>query len=67
MKPEETRGRHVRLMFQDEARFGRTVRIRRCSAPLPQRPVVFNRYEREFVFVHGAVIPVEGVLDWLIG
>jgi hypothetical protein len=26
MKPEEVRGRRVRLMFQDEARFGRMAR-----------------------------------------
>jgi hypothetical protein len=33
-------GRHVRLMFQAEARFGRRVRIRRGWAPAPQRPGV---------------------------
>jgi hypothetical protein len=45
---EVVKGRHVRLMFQDEARFGRMVRIRRCWAPAPTRPVVDNGYEREF-------------------
>lgn len=53
-------------MFQDEARFGRMVRIRRCWAPTPQRPVVANGYEREFVYVYGAVSPLEGELDWMI-
>jgi hypothetical protein len=57
----------MRLMFQDEARFGRMVRIRRCWAPMPERPVVANGYEREFVYVFGAVSPVEGELDWMIG
>ena len=33
LKPEVTKGRKVRLMFQDEARFGRMVKIRRCWAP----------------------------------
>ena len=33
-------GRHVRLMFHDEARGGRRVRIRRGWAPSPPRPVV---------------------------
>ena len=63
---EEVRGRRVRLMFQDEARFGRMVRIRRCWAPYPERPVVDNGYEREFVYVYGAVSPLEGELDWMI-
>ena len=54
-------------MFQDEARFGRMVRIRRCWAPAPQRPVVDNGYEREFRYVYGAVSPLEGELDWMIG
>lgn len=54
-------------MFQDEARFGRMVRIRRCWAPVPERPVVANGYEREFVYVYGAVSPAEGDLDWMIG
>lgn len=48
LTPEAVKGRRVRLMFQDEARFGRMVRIRRCWAPVPQRPVVDNGYEREF-------------------
>lgn len=65
--PEVVKGRHVRLMFQDEARFGRMVRIRRCWSPAPQRPVVDNGYEREFQYVYGAVSPVEGELDWMIG
>jgi hypothetical protein len=29
--------------------------------------VVANGYEREFVYVYGAVSPVEGELDWMIG
>ncbi len=53
-------------MFQDEARFGRMVRIRRCWAPRPLRPMVENGYEREFVYVYGAVSPCEGELDWMI-
>lgn len=53
-------------MFQDEARFGRMVRIRRCWSPAPLRPVVENGYERQFVYVYGAVSPLEGTLDWMI-
>ncbi len=64
--PEVVQGRRVRLMFQDEARFGRMVRIRRCWSPAPQRPVVDNGYEREFRYVYGAVSPREGEMDWMI-
>jgi DDE superfamily endonuclease len=66
LTPEAVKGRKVRLMFQDEARFGRMVRIRRCWAPVPLRPTVSNGYEREFVYVYGAVSPIEGELDWMI-
>jgi len=50
-------------MFQDEARFGRMVRPKRCWAA-PWRPVVSNGYEREFIYAYGAVSPHEGELDW---
>lgn len=63
---DAVRGRHVRLMFQDEARFGRMVRIRRCWAPAPQRPVVDNGCERLFQYVYGAVSPLEGDWDWMM-
>ena len=53
-------------MFQDEARFGRMVRIRRCWARKPERPTVDNGYEREFLYVYGAVSPMQGELDWMI-
>lgn len=58
----DLRGRSVRLMFQDEARFGRMARPRRCWAPLPWRPVMLNGYERQFVYVYGAVSPLQGDL-----
>lgn len=60
------KGRKVRLMFQDEARFGRMAKPKRCWAPLPDRPVMLNGYEREFVYVYGAVTPREGRFDWKI-
>ena len=65
-QPCVVKGRHVRLMCQDEARFGRMVRIRRCRAPAPQRPLVDNGYELEFQYGYGAVSPLEGELDWRI-
>ena len=66
LDPAEVRGRRVRLMFQDEARFGRMVRIRRCWAQKPMRPTVSNGYEREFLYVYGAVSPKQGQMDWMI-
>jgi hypothetical protein len=66
LKRQDVRRRPVRLMFQDEARFGRMVRIRRCWSPFPSRPVVDNGYERQFVYVYGAVSPIQGQLDWMI-
>jgi hypothetical protein len=53
-------------MFQDEAHFGRMVRIRRCWARMPEWPAVSNGYEREFLYVYGAVSPMQGELDWMI-
>ena len=58
------KGRHIRLMFQDEARFGRMAKPRRCWAPKPCRPVMLNGYEREFVYAYGAVSPQEAEFDW---
>ena len=66
LKSEVVGTRPVRIMFQDEARFGRMVRIRRCWSPQPLRPKVANGYERQFVYVYGAVSPLQGELDWKI-
>ncbi len=60
------KGRRIRLIFQDEARFGRMAKPRRCWAPKPCRPIMLNGYEREYVYVYGAVSPREGTLDWKI-
>jgi hypothetical protein len=51
-------------MFQDEARFGRMAKAKRCWAPKRCRPVMLNGYEREFVYAYGAVSPREGDFDW---
>jgi hypothetical protein len=66
LKRAHVRRRAVRLMFQDEARFGRMARPKRCWAPRLWRPVMLNGYEREFVYVYGAVSPQQGELDWMI-
>jgi hypothetical protein len=66
LTPEAVQGRPVRFVFQDEARFGRMVRFRRCWAPVPLRPKVCNGYERKFTYVYGAVSPLAGQLDWYL-
>jgi transposase len=53
-------------MFQDEARFGRMIRIRRCWAPAPMRPVVQNGYQREYTYLYGAVDTVTGEFEQMI-
>jgi len=63
---DAVKGRTVRLMFQDEARFGRMVRIRRCWSPAPSGRCVDNGYERQFIYVYGAVSRVQGELDSMI-
>jgi len=63
---DAVKGRTVRLMFQEEARFGRMVRIRRCWPPTPPGRCVDNGYERQFIYVYGAVSPVQGEMDWMI-
>jgi len=66
LTPEAVGTRTVRIMFQDEARFGRMVRIRRCWSPAPSRPKADNGYQRKFTYVYGAVSPMQGELDWKI-
>jgi hypothetical protein len=61
---DKVKGRRIRLMFQDEARFGRMAKPKKCWAPKPCRPVMLNGYEREFIYAYGAVSPREGDFDW---
>ena len=55
----------IRLMFQDEARFGRMSDPRACWAPAPQRPVVNLALVREFRYEYAAVSPWDGALDYM--
>ena len=57
--------RPLRIMFQDEARFGRLPVIRAAWAPAGVRPVVKAAIERQFRYVYGAVSPIEGEIDWM--
>jgi hypothetical protein len=56
----------VRVLFQDESRFGRISDLRRCWGPLPNRPDVGHQVVREFVYTIGAVCPADGMLSSLI-
>jgi transposase len=55
----------LRLMFQDEARFGRMSDPRSCWAPAPHRPVVNLALIREFRYEYAAVSPWDGCLDFM--
>jgi transposase len=59
-------GRQLRLMFQDEARFGRINDPRRCWAPKGLRPEVGMQIVREYTYAFGAVSPHDGTLDSLV-
>lgn len=56
----------VRLLFQDEARFGRISDQRRCWAPLPLRPIIGHQIVRQFVYGLAAVSPLDGELCSLV-
>ena len=56
----------MRVLFQDEGRFGRISDLRRCWGPLPHRPEVGQQIVREFVYTLGAVSPGDGMLSSLI-
>lgn len=53
-------------MFQDEARFGRINKPRRCWAPKGIRPVVKSQIIRQYTYSYGAFSPKDGVCDLLI-
>lgn len=56
----------VRLLFQDEGRFGRISDHRRCWAPMFKRPIVGQQVIREFLYAVAAVSPLDGRLASLI-
>src|SRR6516225_6108836 len=60
------RGRSLRIMFVDEARFDRMNRIRPCWAPIGARPEVAAQLIREYIYLYGAVSPRDGICAYLI-
>jgi hypothetical protein len=55
-----------RLMFQDEARFGRISDTRRCWCPKPVRPLCQAMVTQEYTYAYAAVSIADGQLDTLI-
>ena len=53
-------GAKIRLMFEDEASFGRISEVAQCWAPDGVRPLVPYHVVREHMQVFGAVDPIEG-------
>ena len=60
------RGRRLRVMFADEARFGRMNRPRPCWAQAGIRPEVAAQLIREYIYLYGAVCPKDGRCVYLI-
>lgn len=56
----------MRLLFQDEGRFGRISDARSCWAPLPLRPAVGSQLVREYVYAYVAVSPADGQMSSMI-
>lgn len=55
----------IRVMFQDEARYGRISDTRRCWCPKPVRPLCYAMVTQEYTYAYAAV-SVDGELDTLI-
>lgn len=56
----------LRLMFQDEARFGRISQCRRCWHKKPMRPWVKARLTHEYTYAYGAASAMDGKFDSLV-
>ena len=57
---------NVRLMFQDEAGFGRITDPASCWAPPKKRPTVPSARIREYKNIYGAVSPVDGECFFMV-
>jgi len=66
VEPQATEGRSIRLMFQDEGRFGLLGDPHRCWAPRGIRPVVGARLVRQYTYAFSVVSPYDGVMGSLV-
>ena len=53
-------------MFQDEARFGRISKSRRCWCPKPHRPLCRAMVCQDYTYAYGAISLPDGQLDSLV-
>lgn len=60
------KGRKIRLMFQDEAGFGRINKPKYCWCTKDVRPSVPCHHIREYRYVYGAVEPLTGRSCFLV-
>ena len=56
----------IRLMFWDEAGFGRISELAYCWCPQGVRPIVPHHRIREYVYAYGAVDPIDGESCFII-
>ena len=56
----------MRLLFQDEARFGKISDVRRCWCPRPHRPMLKAMVGQEYTYAYAAISPGDGHMDSLI-
>jgi putative transposase len=56
----------IRLMYEDEAGFGRISDPAACWAPEGVRPIVYRHHIREYEYAYGAVDPVYGDSFFLV-
>ena len=66
IRQDWAQGQAIKLMFQNEARFGRISDVRRCWAPKPLRPIGQAMLTHEYTYVYGAGDVCMGELDSLI-
>lgn len=59
-------GKNLRIMFQDEARFGRLPVVRAAWVPPGVRPLVVAAIERQFKYIYSAISPFDGDIDWSV-
>lgn len=58
--------RPIRIMFEDEARFGRITAVHNSWSPKPYRPVCKVLVSQQYVYAYGAVSIGEGKLESLV-
>lgn len=66
LKDANPNGLPARVMLQDEGRFGRMAKPKRCWAPKGMRPKMPQQQIRQYTYAYAAVSPLDGVMDSLI-